>query len=94
MSGKGGCYYNAMGETVFKTIKNELIWRTSFQTRKSCGTGLWPTYRRLLQSRSATFRIGIQIANLIRGRNGHHRMKASPHIPGRSNLRGRSLIEE
>ena len=34
MSGKGNCYDNAMVETVFKTIKNELVWRTSFQTRK------------------------------------------------------------
>lgn len=34
MSGKGNCYDNSMVETVFKTIKNELVWRTSFQTRK------------------------------------------------------------
>ncbi len=34
MSGKGNCYDNAMVETVFKTIKSELIWRTSFQTRR------------------------------------------------------------
>ena len=33
MSGKGSCYDNAMVETVFKTIKNELVWRTIFQTR-------------------------------------------------------------
>ena len=33
MSGKGNCYDNAMVETVFKTIKNELVWRTIFQTR-------------------------------------------------------------
>jgi len=35
MSGKGNCYDNAMVETVFKTIKNELIWRTIFQTRSA-----------------------------------------------------------
>jgi len=34
MSGKGNCYDNSMVETVFKTIKNELVWRISFQTRK------------------------------------------------------------
>jgi putative transposase len=34
MSGKGNCYDNAMVETVFKTIKSEMIWRTSFQTRR------------------------------------------------------------
>lgn len=40
MSGKGNCYDNAMVETVFKTIKNELIWRTSFQTRRAADVAL------------------------------------------------------
>lgn len=40
MSGKGNCYDNAMVETVFKTIKNELIWRTSFQTRNAATLAL------------------------------------------------------
>ena len=34
MSGKGNCYDNAVVETVFKTIKSELIWCISFQTRR------------------------------------------------------------
>jgi putative transposase len=34
MSAKGNCYDNAVVETFFKTIKSELIWRTSFATRK------------------------------------------------------------
>ena len=33
MSGSGNCYDNAMVETVFKTIKTELIWRTSYTSR-------------------------------------------------------------
>ena len=33
MSGRGNCYDNAMVETVFKTIKTELIWRTSYTSR-------------------------------------------------------------
>jgi putative transposase len=33
MSGRGNCYDNAMVETVFKTIKSELIWRTASATR-------------------------------------------------------------
>lgn len=33
MSAKGHCYDNAMVETVFKTLKSELIWRTLFRTR-------------------------------------------------------------
>ena len=33
MSGKGNCYDNAMVETVFKTLKSELVWRTIFLSR-------------------------------------------------------------
>jgi len=33
MSGTGNRYDNSMVESVFKTIKNELVWRTAFQTR-------------------------------------------------------------
>ena len=33
ISGKGNCYDNAIVETVFKTIKSELIWRTAWQSR-------------------------------------------------------------
>ena len=40
MSGKGNCYDNAMVETVFKTIKSQLIWRTSFQTRRQAQTSI------------------------------------------------------
>jgi putative transposase len=40
MSGKGNCYDNAMVETVFKTIKSELIWSTNFQTRRQAQTSI------------------------------------------------------
>ncbi len=40
MSGKGNCYDNAMVETVFKTIKSEMVWRTVFQTRDAATTAL------------------------------------------------------
>jgi len=33
MSGKGNCYDNAMVETMFKTLKSELVWRTVYKTR-------------------------------------------------------------
>jgi putative transposase len=33
MSAKGNCFDNALLETVFKTIKSEMVWRPSFQTR-------------------------------------------------------------
>ena len=46
MSGKGNCYDNAMVETVFKTIKSELIWRTSFQTcAPEAEVGRWSSNR-------------------------------------------------
>jgi len=37
MSGKGNCYDNAMVETFFKTLKSELVWRTTFFTRAEAG---------------------------------------------------------
>jgi len=40
MSGRGNCYDNAMVETVFKTIKSELIWRTSFISRHQAITAI------------------------------------------------------
>ena len=33
MSGKGNCFDNAMVETLFKTLRSELVWHTVFQTR-------------------------------------------------------------
>jgi putative transposase len=35
MSGKRNCYDNAAVETFFKTIKAELIWRDTWETRRS-----------------------------------------------------------
>ena len=34
MSGKGNCWDNAVTETFFKTLKAELIWRQTWQTRR------------------------------------------------------------
>ncbi|AVM72908.1 Integrase core domain protein [Magnetospirillum gryphiswaldense MSR-1] len=39
MSGKGNCDDNAMVETVFKTIKSEMIWRTAWQSRNQGRVG-------------------------------------------------------
>jgi len=41
MSGKGNCYDNAVVETFFKTLKAELIWRNSWQTRKQVQMALF-----------------------------------------------------
>ena len=40
MSGKGNCYDNAMVETLFKTLKSEMIWKTVFQTRHEAQTAI------------------------------------------------------
>ena len=41
MSGKGNCYDNAAVVTFFKTIKAELIWRTSWETRRQAETAIF-----------------------------------------------------
>ena len=41
MSGKGNCYDNAAGETFFKTIKAELIWRRTWETRRQAETAIF-----------------------------------------------------
>ena len=41
MSGKGNCYDNAAIETFFKTIKAELIWRRSWETRRQTETAIF-----------------------------------------------------
>lgn len=40
MSGKGNCYDNAMVETFFKTLKSELVWRTTFYSRAEAGQAI------------------------------------------------------
>lgn len=40
MSGKGNAYDNAMVETFFKTLKTELIWRTTFNTRQEAANAI------------------------------------------------------
>ena len=41
MSGKGNCYDNAVVETFFKTIKAELVWRRTWETRRQAETGIF-----------------------------------------------------
>ena len=40
-SGKGNCYDNAAAETFFKSIKAELIWRSSWQTRRKAKAAIF-----------------------------------------------------
>ena len=41
MSGKGNCYDNAVVETFFKTLKAELIWRNTWQSRRQVEMALF-----------------------------------------------------
>jgi transposase InsO family protein len=41
ISGKGNCYDNAAVETFFKTIKAELIWRRTWETRRQAETAIF-----------------------------------------------------
>ncbi len=41
MRGKGNCYDNTTVETFFKTIKAELIWPRSWETRRQAGTAIF-----------------------------------------------------
>ena len=84
MSGKGNCYDNTMVETVLKTIKSELVWRTSFLTRRQAKKGDWPLHRRVLQSDAKTFRTRLHLAHQVRGRDGRYRLSGPPLIPRKS----------
>ena len=44
MSGKGNCYDNAAVETFFKTIKAELIWRRSWETRRQAEMAIFHSH--------------------------------------------------
>ena len=41
MSGKGNCWDNAITETFFKTLKAEMIWRQTWQTRRQVEEGVF-----------------------------------------------------
>lgn len=41
MGGKGNCYDNAVAESFFKTLKTELIYQCTFQTRQQASTAIF-----------------------------------------------------
>ena len=41
LSGKGICHDNAIVETFFKTIKAELLWRRTWETRRQAETSIF-----------------------------------------------------
>ena len=58
MSGKGNCYDNAVVETFFKTLKAELIWRNTWQTRQQVTTALFQYINGFYNSRRRHSAIG------------------------------------
>ena len=58
MSGKGNCYDNAVVETFFKSMKAELIWRHSWQTRQQVTDALFKYINGFYNSRRRHSTIG------------------------------------
>jgi len=51
MSGRGNCYDNAAMEAFFKTIKAELIWRYSWETRRDVEIAIFEYINRFYNPR-------------------------------------------
>lgn len=69
MSGKGNCYDNAMVETVFKTIKSELIWRRSFKTRDSATNAIAQYINGFYNPKRRHSALGYQSPNQFENQN-------------------------
>lgn len=50
MSGRGNCYDNAVAESFFSSLKNELVNHCSFKTRDESQDGRLRVHRSVLQS--------------------------------------------
>jgi putative transposase len=61
MSGKGNCYDNAAVETFFKTIKAELIWRDTWETRRSAEMAIFEYINGLYSPRRRHSTLGWRI---------------------------------
>jgi transposase InsO family protein len=75
-----------MVETVFKTIKSELVWRTIFQTRAAAELAIGRYIDGFYNPRRRHSALGYKSPGIIRGHNGHLRVKASPLNPGKSSI--------
>lgn len=58
MSRKGNCWDNAIAETFFKTLKAELIWRCTWQTRQQAADALFQYINGFYNSRRRHSAIG------------------------------------
>jgi transposase InsO family protein len=57
MSGKGNCYDNATVETFFKTIKAKLIWRHTWETRRSAEMAIFDYINSFYNPRQRSIRL-------------------------------------
>ena len=68
MSGKGNCYDNAAVETFFKTIKAELIWRRSWETRRKAEMAIFEYINGFYNPRRRHSALGWKSQSLSNGR--------------------------
>jgi putative transposase len=88
MSGKGNCYDNARGETVFKTIKSEIVWRTGFQTRRHAEIAIRRYIDGFYNPTRRHSALGYkESANRIRGQHRQNCVNLSLLNPGKSSTR-------
>ena len=68
MSGKGNCYDNAAIETFFKTIKAELIWRDTWETRRQAEIAIFEYTNDFYNPRRRHLVLGWKALSLSNGR--------------------------
>ena len=66
MSGKGNCYDNAEVETFFKTIRAELIWRRSWETRREAEMAIFEYINGFLEPATAALSTGLEKPGRLR----------------------------
>lgn len=68
MSGRGNCYDNSMMETLFKTIKSELIWPVAWQSRRQAENAVVRYIDGFYKPRQAAFISRLPKPNRIRAK--------------------------
>ena len=70
MSGKGNCYDNAAVETFFKSIKAELIWRRSWETRRQAEMAIFEYINGFYNPRRRHSALGLEKPCRLRTKSG------------------------
>ena len=85
MSGKANCYDNAAVETFFKTIKAELIWRHTWETRRQSETAIFEYINGFYNPRRRHPVLGWKSPRRLRTKGalnvhrGRHKTATGPH---------------